>query len=83
MEYIQRLAMTKTAHFVSNKNAINIYGESVCFREKLNLHLLILDKAIKWGKSTFSNFLAGNLTVLLFLGLSLGIRKQHMHTHAR
>ena len=56
MENIQRLAMTKTAHFVSNKNAINIYGESVCFREKLNLHLLILDKAIKWGKSTFSNF---------------------------
>ena len=54
MGNIQRLAITKTVNFVANTNANRDVRRSVFFfREKLKLPLSILDKAIKWGKSTF------------------------------
>ena len=60
----QQLAMTKTANCVANKNANkDVRKKCILFPEKLKLHLLILDKAIKSGKSTFSSHLAENLTV--------------------
>ena len=84
MGNIQRLAITRMANFVTNKNANrDVVRKCIVFREKLKLKLLVLDKAIKWGNQRFSRYLAGNLMVLLFFGLPLGILKSaHAHTRA-